>query len=192
MPNGMLFWRRFEMGKLIVSPLPKNDKAAHDLALREKNREHVFFVFDSIGTESEASIFEGIYSKTCHFFTETLPKMRRLLIDLAKENTHVHLYLGAEIGMLYAAYYCAIEGIPFSVSLVDPQYIGGKSVWMQQHPLLRNKLITTVLAHANEVFIVGKEHFEMFPKAFPRVQREYKLLELSGEESVLQNETALG
>ncbi len=172
------------METLVVGPISPNDHEAYHLASVDDSGEQFFVFGNKTGMpfpHIEEVIFEGTYSKIRFFFGEQLPVMRRALLDAAKGKDFVRLYLGAEMGTLYAAYYCAVEGLKFDLILVNPQYLGGKMIWSQRHPLLINKLLTTAFLGATEVFINGADHFEALPKSFPRIGREYQLLDLPSQ-----------
>lgn len=164
------------METLVIGPMECNDPNASEAANKDKSGGQ-FFIFYDESEFTEAIYFDGTYPKSRRFFGEILPHMRELLVEACGYFDAATVYLGAEIGSLYAAYYCICEEIQTSVTLVDPQFLGGKSAWAQQHPLLLNKLITSILSNAFEVRIVGKEHFEKLPKAFPRIAREYILVD---------------
>jgi hypothetical protein len=165
------------MGNLIIGPAAHNDKVAWRAAINDQS-EPQFFIFSGENEALESSIFDGSYPGLRRFYDHLLPYLRDELFKLLDGNGSAKIYMGAEIGTLYAAYYCAVMGRRYSLELVDPQFLGGKNVWAQQHPLLLNKLISTALCGAFEVKIVGQEHFERLPKAFPRIDREYLLSDL--------------
>jgi hypothetical protein len=160
---------------LHVSPSEINDADTCYIALARAQGEH-FFCLDWF---IEDDLFEGNYPKLRQYYDTILPSIRTDLEELLMRcKPLVRVYLGCEVSTLYAAYYAIVNGARLAVTIVNPQFMGGKTPWAVNHPLVLNRLITTVISNAFEVEIRGKDHFEKLPKAFPKIEREYILSDL--------------
>lgn len=156
---------------LLIAPSAQNDAEAHKTAKKVRTKDDYLFVPLK---EAEKALLAGEYVGIRRFYDFHLPGMRLTLLKLAEkhhkadsEDVCIHVDLGDDLTVLYAAYYLALARYPFTVSVADPQKVGGSSKWAELHPLLVRKLTLTVLNAAEMVMLPTRETAAALFVAFP-------------------------
>lgn len=157
---------------LLIAPAAQNDPQAHKTAkaIREKG-DYLFVPFK----EAEKPLLEGEWNGVRRYYDGHLPGMRLTLLKLAEKHSEgadpldvpIHIHLGDDLTVLYAAYYLALAGYAFAVSIDDPSKVGGTSRWAELHALLIRKLTLTALNAAMAVMLPTKEVAAALFAAFP-------------------------
>lgn len=158
---------------LLIAPHPKNDKSIHAIALQRcASEDYLFtpFKFD------EADLLDGdniCYNTIRGFYDHHLPGLELTLRKLIEKYgaSGIHVDLGCEMGTLYAAYYALHAGASVDVTVHDIDVIGGRSVWIKGHPLLRRHLAYYVLGKAETLFVTSQRTAAGIFKALPRLNR---------------------
>jgi hypothetical protein len=137
----------------------------------------IFPVFVDEKPNQEELIFTNLYPDMRRFFLVVLSNMNQELRGVCKKVDSARVSVGSDIGTLFAADILVDIGFPFDLALTQPADLGGQTDWAKAHPLMMNRLMTKAIRNAQTVTIYGKDHYELLPKAFPRIKRGYLLKE---------------
>jgi hypothetical protein len=176
---------------LLIAPHPTNDKYAHSVALSRKT-EHDYLFTPIKFHEGQLLDSEHLnYLTVRRYYDHHLPGMKLTVLKLMERHgaDGVHIDLGSELGSLYAAYFalCArdggVETSGVAVTVHRADDIGGSSMWLNSHPLLRRYLALQVFNRADMLCVTSKETALALLEAFPKINRDLVGAPLVSEES---------